>query len=651
MRLLRPFIFLLAFVAALGISISAALAEKRVALVIGNGNYPKVGRLANPPNDAKLIASTLRQLGFDVIERVDANQKSMKKAIKAFGNKLSDAGKDAVGLFYYAGHGVQVGGTNYMIPVRADIEDEADVDIEAVSANAVQGNMAFAGNRLNIIIMDACRNNPFKRGFRSASRGLARMDASKGTLIAYATGPGDVAADGKGKNSPYTTALSKALLLPGLTVERAFKQVRNTVIAATNGKQVPWEASSLTGADFYFKPGTAKAVATPMQAPVRADIVAWQSIQNSTNPAEIEQFILAFRSSPFAGMARARLQALKEKAQQSQQVATVTTPKIVPSQKESSGRTGVYSGRRLTLKMQSSFGGGALQEWAKHFKDEVFRQSAGNLKIDLLSVNAVVRTTQIYNAVSKGVLDAAWTHGAYVYARHPAFGMLASSLFGPSTREFADWRLKTGDKLVNGLLGKVGLNVKSMTCAVFGAEGEFWSKRPVSSLKGLKIRTVGMFADILQNAGASVVQLPGGEIFPAMQSGLIDAANFSRPYFDQQMGLQDVAKYYYYPSPLNASQAFAFIINLNTWNNLPATDRRFLEGMCRQNIDHTIADDERRNRQALAKLRSRYGVKVLPVPDQIVRELRQGWERYAENFRRKYSSDGLILSAIRNIER
>ena len=179
-----------------------SFAEKRIALVIGNGAYPKFGVLKNPPNDAKLMARTLRSLGFEVIERIDANQKGMKKAIKAFGSKLEAGGKDAVGLFYYAGHGVQVGGENFLIPVNADIQTEADVDIEAVSANDVQGYMAFAGNDLNIIIMDACRNNPFKRSFRSASRGLAKMDASKGTLIAYATSPGDVAADGKGANSP-----------------------------------------------------------------------------------------------------------------------------------------------------------------------------------------------------------------------------------------------------------------------------------------------------------------------------------------------------------------------------------------------------------------------------------------------------------------
>lgn len=298
-----------------------SFAEKRIALVIGNGAYPNLGVLKNPPNDAKLMARTLRSLGFDVIERIDANQKGMKKAIKAFGNKLEAAGKDAVGLFYYAGHGVQVSGTNYMIPVNVDIQDEADVDIEAVSANAVQGNMAFAGNRLNIIIMDACRNNPFKRSFRSASRGLAKMDASKGTLIAYATSPGDVAADGKGKNSPYTKSLAKAMLTPGLTVERMFKEVRNQVVNATNSRQVPWEASSLTGADFYFKSSSATppspfATPVPVLPPsIDREALFWESIKDSPSSVDLEEFLKKFPNGTFSSLAKRRLDALKKPAQ------------------------------------------------------------------------------------------------------------------------------------------------------------------------------------------------------------------------------------------------------------------------------------------------------------------------------------------------
>ena len=289
-------------------SAHAATTEKRVALVIGNGAYPNVGELPNPPNDAKLMAKTLRALDFDVIERVNAGQKDMKRAIKLFGEKLEAAGKDAVGLFYFAGHGVQVGGTNYLIPVNVDIEDESDVDIEAVSANTVQQQMAFAGNRLNMIVMDACRNNPFKRSFRSASRGLARMDATKGTLIAYATSPGDVAADGSGENSPYTEALSKALLTPGLTVERVFKEVRNSVVAATNNRQVPWEASSLTGGDYYFNAKPVEVAATaPTLLSTSPELLVWNSIKDSSDPATFRGYLKQYPSGLFAAIANEKL--------------------------------------------------------------------------------------------------------------------------------------------------------------------------------------------------------------------------------------------------------------------------------------------------------------------------------------------------------
>jgi uncharacterized caspase-like protein len=289
----------------------------RVALVIGNGAYPNLGALKNPPNDAKLMAKTLRSLGFDVLERIDANQKGMRKAIKVFGNKLETAGKDAVGLFYYAGHGVQVRGENYMVPVNVDIQDEADVRIEAVSASAVQENMAFAGNDLNIIVMDACRNNPFKRSFRSAARGLAKMDASKGTLIAYATSPGDVAADGKGDNSPYTKALAKAMQTPGMTVERVFKQVRNQVIAVTDSAQVPWEASSLTGGDFYFKHGSNSTTAVPsttVQPAQQQNLEAmfWQSIQGSDNTSLYQSYLDQYPNGIFAPIARVKVAAVQD---------------------------------------------------------------------------------------------------------------------------------------------------------------------------------------------------------------------------------------------------------------------------------------------------------------------------------------------------
>jgi hypothetical protein len=221
----------------------------RTALVIGNANYDS-SPLKNPVNDAIDMANSLRELDFDVTLLKNVGQDKMRKAINNFGRTLRGGG---VGLFYFSGHGMQVNGQNFLIPVGAPIESEEDVEIDSVAANRVLAKMDAARNSLNIVILDACRNNPFARSFRSASRGLASMAAAKGSFIAYATASNDVAADGTGGNSPYTRALVKQLKEPGLKLEDVFKRTSAEVQIKTNGKQVPWFGSNFTG-DFYFVP-------------------------------------------------------------------------------------------------------------------------------------------------------------------------------------------------------------------------------------------------------------------------------------------------------------------------------------------------------------------------------------------------------------
>jgi len=244
-----------------------AAAEARTALVIGNGAY-KDAPLKNPVNDARDIAQTLKALGFNVTLLTDATHQQMDAAVRDFGKALRQGG---TGLFYFAGHGVQVGGENYLVPVGATIASEADVKFGCLNAGLVLGKMEDAGNGLNVIILDACRNNPFARSFRSAELGLAKMDAPTGSLIAYATAPGSVAADGAARNGVYTEQLLKHLRTPGLPITDLFMRVRMGVVAATGKKQVPWEASSLTGY-FYFggegQPGQAQPMLSLPAAPV-----------------------------------------------------------------------------------------------------------------------------------------------------------------------------------------------------------------------------------------------------------------------------------------------------------------------------------------------------------------------------------------------
>ncbi len=339
----------------IGASALAHGAEKRIALVIGNGAYT-VSPLDNPPNDAKLLADTLSTLGFQVISRRDADQATMKRALQEFGAKLEKAGADSVGLFYYAGHGVQLNGRNYLIPTKANIEREGDVEIEAVSADWVLEQMRYARNRLNIVILDACRNNPFTRSMRSADRGLAKMDAPAGTLIAYSTAPGDVAADGTGRNSPYTLALAQAMREVHQPVEQVFKRTRVSVRSATQEKQTPWESSSLTG-DFYFAAAGAPASPPPVAAPSmpapqpapaatrpapasaggpaatgrEEEVAFWQGVQNSTNPNDFKDYMRRYPKGVFTSLARDRLVALQRQATETARSNSASTAKRAAS--------------------------------------------------------------------------------------------------------------------------------------------------------------------------------------------------------------------------------------------------------------------------------------------------------------------------------
>jgi Caspase domain/Bacterial SH3 domain len=244
-----------------GPAVTAAV-PGRTALVIGSAAYSEdIGALKNPSNDATDMAATLRQLGFVVTLVKDATHQRMAEAIEDFSRQLRPG---SVGVFYYAGHGAQVGGRNYLIPLGARITAEAVVPYQAVAAEEVLARMDSAGQgkSLNVMILDACRNAPFKRGWRSPLRGLAPMQATGGSLVAYATSPGAVAADGTGRNGTYTRHLLRFMTEPNLPVELMFKQVRLAVEQETNGQQIPWELSSLRE-NFAFNPGAGGATSSP----------------------------------------------------------------------------------------------------------------------------------------------------------------------------------------------------------------------------------------------------------------------------------------------------------------------------------------------------------------------------------------------------
>jgi hypothetical protein len=409
------------------ICLNPAMAEIRNALVIGNGSYQQVGALSNPPNDARLMAETLRELDFEVIEVIDASQIEMKRAIRDFGTRLNEAGREGIGLFYYAGHGVQVDGANYIIPVNAQINKEGDVDIEAVNANSVLGMMEYSNSRLNFVILDACRNNPYSRGFRSATRGLAKMSAPTGSFIAYATSPGDVAVDGAGENSPYTAALVENIKEPGVPIEKVFREVRNEVRSKTNNQQTPWESSSLIGGDFYFKttveventdngqqitvttePASrqqlqtqgagASTVTTPSYQPVvikndsNIELVFWNSVKDSGSSDMLQAYIDRYPEGIFVDLASLKMtmldaQADFDSARDTQTAAPqpqTTMAVVAPSSLPASTTTGTGGAAAMSPESDDRVSA-LLKECSAHFKANRLTTGRGGNALDCYS--------------------------------------------------------------------------------------------------------------------------------------------------------------------------------------------------------------------------------------------------------------------------
>lgn len=283
-----------------------AVAQRRVALVIGNSGYANAPRLDNPANDAADIAGTLSKLNFDVTQSLDLDKASMDRTIRNFAESLSGA---QLGLFFYAGHGLQVGGQNYLVPVDAKLTSATAIDFETIRLDLVQRAME-RGTMTNILILDACRDNPLARnlaralGSRSSAlgNGLAPMESGEGTLISFSTQPGNVALDGLGRNSPFATALLKHIPEPGNDLPTILINVRNDVMSATARKQVPWEHSALT-AKVYFTPPQPVAKAPTHEQQV--ELTFWLSVKDSTSPTILRTYLERYPDGEFAVIARA----------------------------------------------------------------------------------------------------------------------------------------------------------------------------------------------------------------------------------------------------------------------------------------------------------------------------------------------------------
>ena len=314
------------FVVRLGLALLLTLAPaqaKRLALVIGNADYVHAAPLKNPRNDADDMAIKLEAMGFEVVKGINLDLSGMRVKIQEFVNRLSGTELSA---FYYAGHGLQIGGKNYLMPVDAALESSLAVDFEAVPVDLILTAMEQASDT-NIVFLDACRNNPMARnlarsmGTRSAEvgRGLARVGSGLGTLISFATQPGNVALDGTGRNSPYTHALLQHLGKPGRDITRDLVNVRRAVLDATDERQVPWENSSLTG-ELILVPGAdePQKSAAPTKAPNEAEMAFWDSIKDGKEAALFEAYIRQYPTGSFIELAKVRIELLKTEAKKTE---------------------------------------------------------------------------------------------------------------------------------------------------------------------------------------------------------------------------------------------------------------------------------------------------------------------------------------------
>jgi len=312
--------------AAFLVSANAALADKRVAFVVGNGAYKNVAALPNPAVDAKSMAKVLRNVGFEVVEGTNLTRDKMTERLLEFGQKAQGAD---VALFFYAGHGIAINGTNYLLPVDADLKSEMDVKLGSAINVDLTLDQTMGDAKVKLVFLDACRDNPFAAKIKSNSatrsvsvqQGLAEMKSGEGTLIAFATGPGQTALDGEvGTNSPFTRALIANIAAPGVEIQQAMTKVRAQVNEETNKGQLPWGHTNLIGS-VYLNPapaaagGPVEAANTPIVTSGPASEVElefWRSIKDSNKPEELNAYLTSYPNGTFKSLALARIASLQD---------------------------------------------------------------------------------------------------------------------------------------------------------------------------------------------------------------------------------------------------------------------------------------------------------------------------------------------------
>ena len=561
---------------------NAAHAQSRVALVVGNSAYQNVVALPNPLNDAGDIGAALRRLNFDVTTITNARYDDMRRALIGFGQKARGS---EIAIVYFAGHGMEIGGENYLIPVDAQLAGDLDVPNEAIGLQSLMRAVSNSA-KLGLVILDACRNNPFLPKMqrtsltRAAERGFARVEPSGNILVAYAAREGTTANDGSGRNSPFTNALLKNIETPGLEIGNLFRAVREDVMTATGNGQQPFVYGSLAKELIFLKPA-GNVAAPPASASLVSPPAAETPMPSSPPP-----------SSP-------------------------AVRPLAPSPKA-----------RLTSSMPRS-----LEAGEDGFTKRL-REIAGNrIDVTVFYAGEIVPGLQALDAVSNGTVEMAWTLGEYYAAKDPAFKLLSGIPFGFDPMTHVAWRSQSDvAATIDGFLA--GYNVVAVPCGLFGDHPDFASRkdiRAVSDLTGLKLRAGGMVGQILAKAGVVNQAIAGGDVYDALRKGAIDAAVWADPNRLEKVGFQKVAPNIYYPGMVTPGTVIDLLISAGFWKSLGTGGQQLVREACADNLRSMDALTLASNKAAVGRMASS-GARVAPLPRNVQRALVACWDELAAEY-------------------
>jgi tripartite ATP-independent transporter DctP family solute receptor len=546
------------------LSVNAQQKEQRIALVVGNSSY-KSSPLKNPVNDARDMANSLRGYGFTVIERTNLTTRQVGQTLREFRSKLTPG---SVAVVFYAGHGLQIKGENYLPTVDAEINGEEDVPMQSLSTRQVMDILGEAKTRMNLVFLDACRDNPYARSFRSGSRGIAKENAPSGTLISFATRPGSVAADGDGRNGLYTSVLLEQIKQSDQPIEQVLKRVVSGVKVASRGQQEPWMEGSIEG-DFCFSQCSFYSVTSKPDP----DEQAWIVAQGINSIAGYQAYLDSFPNGKFISAARIATEHpnLNSEIKPNQSLASIQA--VTTAVGSQIFTTELHQVKTLKFTNQNA-AGHPIALGMEKFKDIVEKNSGGKLKVNLILGGALGSDRANISAIQGGSLEMASMNSGIFASQVKDFGVFDFPFLFASTKE--------ADAVVDGPFGKkmhakleekglIGLAYYELAFRHITNGKRAINK--VSDIEGLKLRVIPnpINVDWAKALGANPTPLPFPELYAALEQGAVDGQENPIPTINGAK-LYEVQKHMVLTSHQYNPQSV--VISKKFWDTLSAGEKK-----------------------------------------------------------------------------